>query len=280
MELKKCPEGHYYDASVSNQCPICRQTGTENRLLVGKIHGIGSRSRQQDTFGISREGGSVSTDGVGVAAVVVDGMGGLKSGDQASMQAGISMLQSFAMQPDQLRGDHKLLAMLNDANNEVNRVLDGSGREKDGATVVSVLIRENRMYWLSVGDSHIYLYRGGGLLQLNRDHVCAVELDEMAARGEISAKSAMEDPGRKSLTSYVGMDKIKKIDRNTRPLCLRRGDRILLMSDGVFGTLSEEEIAGAMKDSVEEACRVMEQMIQTKNRTGQDNYTALVLEFR
>ncbi|MCD7764007.1 MAG: protein phosphatase 2C domain-containing protein [Lachnospiraceae bacterium] len=257
--------------------------GTEpagNQLLVGKLHNIGSRSSQQDSFGLSRDGAVVSTDGVGLVAVVADGMGGLKDGDQVSMRVGIAMLQSFEMQPDRLRGDQKLLAMLNYANNDVNKMQSRSGAQKSGSTVVSVLFQDNSMYWLSVGDSHIYLYRDGDLLQINRDHVYAVELDEKAARGEISVKSAMEDPQRKALTSYIGMGKIEKIDRNTRPLRLQTGDRILLMSDGVFGTLSEEEIAGAMKLSVDDACKAMDQMIQTKNRTGQDNYTALVLEFR
>ncbi len=51
--------------------------------------------------------------------------------------------------------------MLNSANDEVNQVLGTSGKGKSGSTVVAVLVQKDELYWIAVGDSHIYLYRNG-----------------------------------------------------------------------------------------------------------------------
>ena len=91
--------------------------------------------------------------------------------------------------------------------------------------------------------------------------------------------AAANDPQRKALTSYIGMEKITKIDRNIRPLQMEDRDRLILMSDGVFGTLTDEEIAAAMQLPVTNSGEAIDQMIQKKNRREQDNYTVLILEY-
>ena len=248
-------------------------------VYVGKVHNIGRRSSQQDSFGISQDGPVLSASGKGLFAIVADGMGGLSNGGEVSARVTMSMMSSFDRMNGQERGDKQLLAMLNQANDDVNAMLKSAGQGKSGSTVVAVLLRGSLMSWITVGDSHIYLYREEALMQVNRDHVYSVELDEMAARGEISAQEAAGDPQRKALTSYIGMGKLAKIDRNIRPLQLKSRDRILLMTDGVFGTLTDEEITAAMKLPVTESCNALDQMIQGKNRSAQDNYTALILEY-
>lgn len=248
-------------------------------IYVGKVHNIGRRSSQQDSFGISKDGQALSSAGKGVFAIVADGMGGLSNGGEVSARVTMSMMTSFDRMNGQERGDKQLLTMLNQANDDVNAMLKSAGQGKSGSTVVAVLIRDSSLSWITVGDSHIYLYREGALMQVNRDHVYSVDLDEMAARGEISTFEAAKDPQRKALTSYIGMGKLAKIDRNIRPLQLQSKDRILLMTDGVFGTLTDEEITAAMKLPVTESCNALDQMIQGKNRPAQDNYTALILEY-
>lgn len=249
-------------------------------IYVGKVHHIGRRSSQQDSFGISQDGTRLDTEGKGVFAIVADGMGGLSNGGEVSTRVTISMLEAFESQEQNTPGDGLLLALLNKANTDVNQMLGKNGQRKSGSTVVAVLIRDDWLYWIAVGDSHIYLYRDDVLMQINREHVYSVELDEMAARGDISAREAAQDPQRRALTSFIGIGKLEKIDRNIRPLKLQSQDRVLLMTDGVFGTLSEEEITAAMRLPVSESGVAIRQMIQAKNKETQDNYTALILEYR
>ena len=250
-----------------------------NGLYIGKVHNIGRRDSQQDSFGMSKDGQGLDTGGNGILAIVADGMGGMENGGQISALVTMTMLEQFDRQNGKVPGQQRLLELLNQANEQVNRMIASSGGKRGGSTVIAVLIQGADLYWLTVGDSHLYLYRNDALLQMNQDHIYAVELDEKAARGEISPRAAAGDSQRKALTSYIGMGKISKMDRNIRPMKLKSGDRILLMSDGVFGTLSDEEILAAMRLPVTESGEAIDQMIREKNRANQDNYTALILEY-
>jgi serine/threonine protein phosphatase PrpC len=154
-----------------------------------------------------------------------------------------------------------------------------SGREPGGTTMVAVIIHEGNLYWAAVGDSLIYLVRSGAIIQVNREHTYAVELDEKAAIGEISWEAAASDPKRAALTSYLGMGKPEKIDRCLRPVKLLPGDRVLLMSDGIFGVLTDEEILEAMVQSPQESAVKLQEMTLGKNNPNQDNLTAVILQY-
>lgn len=256
---------------------VSQNSQKSSGIYMSSVHRIGRRKEQQDSFGVSQSGNVFQSSGKGLLAIVADGMGGLSNGAQVSAKVIMTMMESFEHQPALEKGDTKLLNMLNDTNNAVNAMLKGNS--KSGSTLLAALIQKDELFWLTVGDSHMYLYRDGALMQINRDHVYGVVLDEKAARGEISHQEAASDPQRKALTSYIGMGHLRAIDRNIRGLKLVSGDRVLLMSDGVFGTLTDEEITAAMKLPVEESCVALEQMIEGKNRPVQDNYTALILEY-
>ncbi len=247
-------------------------------LKIGNAHHIGARENQQDSFGISDIGNSALCMEKGVLAVVADGMGGLANGAQISATVTSVMLRSFEAQRAGTDCSEELLAMLGRANDEVNRFLSSGAQEQSGSTVVAALIKGSDLHFISVGDSRICLVRGGSLIPINREHTYASELDEKAARGEISPAQAHSDPQRRALTSYIGMGRLEKIDRSLRPIPLQRGDRILLMTDGVFGTLSEQEILDAVGLDAYEAAAALEGAVLGKKKPGQDNFTAVILQ--
>ncbi len=247
-------------------------------VRIGNAHHIGARESQQDAFIISDIGNQALCRKKGVFAVVADGMGGLSNGALVSTTATKSLLGSF--NNSNLHGDPatELLSMLGRANDDVNAVLGHAGPGKSGSTAVAALIQDGRLYWFSVGDSRIALVRGGAIFQLNREHTYGSELDEKAAMGELSFEAAKSDPQRSAVTSYLGMGRLEKIDRNVRPLQLLKGDRVLLMTDGVFGTLTDEEILSTMAFAPFESAERLGQRILMKNKPRQDNFTAIVLE--
>ncbi len=247
------------------------------KVKIGNVHNIGKRENQQDSFGISDLSNKKLCKEKGIFAVVADGMGGLSGGAEISALVTTYMLNYFAgSNTEDISG--LLLNMLLSANQEVRKYLVNNDNRHSGSTVVNVIIKENTLYFLAVGDSRIYLFRGGALLQLNREHTYGSELDERAARGELSIEEARNDAQRTALTSYIGMDKILHIDRNLRPIPLMKGDRILLMSDGIFGTLSEEELVTIGKLHAYEGAIRMEKMIVSKEKENQDNYTSIIIE--
>jgi serine/threonine protein phosphatase PrpC len=61
-------------------------------------------------------------------------------------------------------------------------------------------------------------------------------------------------------------------------ICIRGGDRVLLLSDGVFNTLSEEEIASAMLTEVHKSAALLQAAVLAKEKPDQDNFTAVIIE--
>lgn len=253
---------------------------TDNsEFIIGKLHNVGKRSSQQDSFAVSDEKDENLCREKGIIAIVADGMGGLSNGDKISSMVTLSLLKHFYEKPlADFPGD-TLLDMLKNANKEVNNFLKNK-TERCGSTLVTGIIKDKKLYWLSVGDSHIYLYRGGNLMQLNREHTYKEELDLKVVNGEISMEEAIKNPQRTALTSYIGMGQLEKIDKNSAPVELKKGDRLIFATDGVFGTMKETQIASVMQYPVEESIRRMNDWIQAVGKNNQDNYTAVIIECR
>lgn len=239
---------------------------------VGKLHAQGKRDSQQDCFSVSAP---ELWNSHGLLAVVADGMGGLKDGDQVSQTAVQAMINSFY----DLQGEPAslLLTLLERANQAVNDLLGPEGRNKSGSTLVAGLIRDEQFYFLSVGDSRICLYRNGNLLPLNREHVLRQDLLVQAVNGEQSLQEAAAHPSAGGLTSFLGMGRLRQVDLPSQPVSIQPGDRFLLMSDGVYNALSSQELAELLDQDPQQAAQAIGQAIEAKGYANQDNYTAVIL---
>lgn len=237
------------------------------------VHGIGAREDQQDSYSIS----DLTDQSRGVMAVVADGMGGLSNGSLVSGILAKTFRERFRTASPETPADDILVETALYANAEVNRALSSSG--KSGSTLVSVLIRDGRLHFLTVGDSHLYLYRNGALLLLNREHVYSEELAVKAVNRMIPTERIKNDRQAKSLTSYFGIGNIPYIDRSANGIRLVKGDKLLLCSDGVYGTLSEDRLEDSLSLPVTEAAREIDEGIRFADAPHQDNYTALILEY-
>lgn len=243
-------------------------------VKVGKLHNIGKRGMQQDSFGVA----DIYS---GVFAVVADGMGGLSDGDKVSQKIVQTMLQDAAQLKQGYREESLLYQMLSNANKEVLRMCRDLDSFRSGSTVVAVLAGKKSFHWISVGDSRIYLFRGGQLVQINNDHIYERELLHKAVNREITFSEVQADKQRKRVTSFIGMGRLKHIDGSLYPVSVQSGDKVVLMTDGVFHTLSEQEISTVLAESrnAEEAAAVMEQRILAKQHPKQDNFTMVILDF-
>lgn len=257
-------------ADSDGECPV----------VVASIHDVGRRSMQQDSFGLSDTEDAGLIRSKGILAVVADGMGGLEDGERMSQIVVVNMLQGFDEADPRIPGDALLSSLVDRANDAVNQDLGEEMIGKCGSTVVAVIIRENRLFWISVGDSHIYVYRSGKLVKLNHDHNYGAQLDESVARGEISMEEALSDKQRAALTSFIGIGDLELVDQNVNPIGLEEGDRVLLMSDGIYGTVSFERLQEILSQPLRQACLLIDKEIHEKNKRNQDNYTCVILEMK
>jgi serine/threonine protein phosphatase PrpC len=242
-------------------------------MKIYNIQGIGKRDSQQDSFGTA----GIDNPDNGVFSVVADGMGGISNGAAMSKLAVSVLLDEFSKRDKEADPAEFLEGSVKKAQ-KAARAEIGSG-EMSGTTVVAVYYKGDNLWFISVGDSRIALYRGGRLTKLNRDHNVAAELDEKLARGEISREAAMAEKTRGSLTSYVGTGDVFTIDRNIKPLKIEKGDILLLMSDGVFGTVTDDELIKAIESgNLKTAGDTVNSKIKNADKKNQDNFTAVFLK--
>lgn len=240
-------------------------------ITVGTLQNIGGRPYQEDSSGVAK-----LSDGV--LAVVADGMGGLSNGDKVSQKIVYTML-GFSSTLRQGQMDGVLPQMVKGTTDVVNRMLGSDGLYKSGSTLMAVLVRGSRFHWIAVGDSHIYLFRDGQLIQLNQEHNRGQDLLRRAIAGELTFDEVRADPKKSGLTSFIGMGELKYVDKSLLSIPLQAGDRIVLMTDGVFNALSDAEIASVLSRNpdVKTAAKMMEQGVLAKAAPHQDNFTAVIL---
>ena len=260
--------------------PITKETVEETvcpipGISIGKIHDIGRRDYQQDSFGQT-----AVLRNTGILAVLADGMGGLSGGERVSQKIVMEALTfGSTLQANQV--PTALPGMVAGINRAVNQMLGPKGLYTSGSTVVSALITGNALRWISVGDSRIYLYRDGQISQLSRDHDLLQDWMPDILEGKRSMAEALRDPNGRKLTSFIGMGELRHVDYNRTPIPLLPGDRVLLMSDGVYGTVSDAEMAAILRDcgSVQLAASHIGQRIMGAALPYQDNYTLIVLGY-
>lgn len=245
---------------------------------IGKTHGIGKRRDQQDSFFVEALKQVKGAQPGDMLAVVADGMGGLENGALVSGTVVKVCADVFYQNIETMAPADVLLLMARSVNEEVNRIL--IGKERSGSTMVIGAVWQGKLYFLTVGDSRIWLWRSGGLIQLNREHIYQEEIALKAVNHQDGLQSVNLDHQKKALTSYVGQGVIKHMDRNVEGIVLRDGDKILLTSDGVFGTIDNAGLEQILYQSAESAGEAIRNAIETKNKAHQDNYTAVIWEYR
>ena len=248
------------------------------RIIPGNAQDIGRRKEQQDDFGFSDIENSNMVLHAGVLALLTDGMGGLSLGREAGQLAKITMLMEYEKKSNEETIPQALERSLVAANEAVLQLAQGEGLEGEiGTTLVAAVIKDYDLYWISVGDSHLYLFRDGRLHQLNADHNYAQRLAHMVAAGTINKDEAENHVDRKALTSYLGLAHLTEVDQNLKPFPLENGDRVLLCSDGLYGTLTEDEIASSLLKGPQEAAENLVEQVLAKQRHHQDNVTVAIL---
>lgn len=257
--------------------PKTMELGSMNPFLkfsFGNMQHQGRRDYQEDSFGFSDLSDPELVAKRGILAIVADGMGGLQNGKSISERAIQKFRKSFVKFSPAGDIPRQMLALVT----ETNRDIYETDKQKGGTTLLCVYIYHNSMYWVSVGDSAIYLFRRGRIYQLNKEHNRLNDLYLRFMYREMTREQVMAEPSLQGLTSNIGRRELREVDRNLIELRLQTGDRILLCTDGVSGRLTEKELLVAMSQRDAQACAdAMKRMILKKNAPKQDNFTAEVI---
>lgn len=218
--------------------------------------------------------------------VVADGMGGQLAGEIASRMA-IDVLRDHiergATDGDTLLGpnDPRYSPEANRLASAVrlaNRVVYDAGQNnpawrKMGTTVVAAQLVGSRLAVAHVGDSRIYLWRSGALLQLTDDHSL---VGEQLRQGLISAAEAAASTMKNIITRALGEAATVAVDLNE--IDLHPGDRLLLCSDGLSNMVDDPLLAALLAAGDDPQLTCTRLIDRANSNGGRDNITAIVVQ--
>lgn len=243
------------------------------KISVGTAQWIGDRKRQEDSlaYGVGPDGRNV--------LVLTDGMGGHAGGDTASRLSSSVALE--AMFDPYKTIPEALSNAISRSNSAISDHVE-SFPECDGmgTTLVCAVVENGKLWWSSVGDSHLYLLRSGDVKKLNADHSMMPVLQKMVSEGEITTDQAAADPKRNALRSAVMGGEIPLIDISKQPFDLHKGDTIVLCSDGVdsIDNLSSVEAAVTSQNNAQNAANNLIEAVKAVGRPRQDNTSVVVAQ--
>jgi serine/threonine protein phosphatase PrpC len=242
---------------------------------------IGRRNNQEDYCAFA-DASDVSQEYLNRLLLVVgDGLGAHAGGNVASYLAVNAFVRAF----HEHKGDASsgLKSALETANETIGYITDRMPAIAPpmGTTLLSVLVTQKELQWISVGDSPLFLYRRGNLTRLNADHSLTPLLEAQVQAGTMTAEEAAHHPGRHTLQSAVMGLPITLVDFASDPIKLLPDDIVLAASDGIF-TLSDKALKELLRHGLHTtADRLADAIIlaiQRINFDRQDNTTVGVVK--
>ena len=224
--------------------------------------------------------------------VVADGVGGQTAGEVASSLA-VEAVQNYFRQQERVHNNisgHLERAVLV-ANKAVFEFSQGHNEVSGmGTTMVLVAIYDQKLYTTYVGDSRIYLYRDGVLLQITVDHTWAQEAIQI---GLLTREQAKTHPNRNVIKRFLGgfpevevdhrlvldKDEIGDNSKINQGMLLQAGDIVLLCSDGLSDMIDDQTIQESLTTYQAQLQSGVHDLINKANQAGgRDNITVLLLQ--
>jgi serine/threonine protein phosphatase PrpC len=235
---------------------------------------LGNREENQDRVAV------VADDGEALFAVV-DGMGGHADGARAAEAAVRAMREEFGVSsrplfdPDGLL--HLTLGRAHDAVVALGLALPADVRPR--ATCAVCLVQGQSAFWAHIGDSRVYLLRGGRVLERTRDHT---HVEQLLRAGRITEGQAQEHPMRNFVESCLGGDPALPEMTLGGRRTLKPGDVLLLCSDGLWSGVSDADIValcGSRERSLAEGLAELGARAVQANAPFADNASAAALRW-
>lgn len=240
-------------------------------IEVANFTSKGNKSVNEDYF-------YVRQTRMGLLCIVCDGLGG-EDGRKAAEITVKKLSDNISSQPanhnpslvleDAIMAAHAAVSDLNaNADNDVN---------KSGTTCVTALIREKEAWILNVGNSRCYVIRGSRIAYRTADHSYVADL---VRRGQASEEMARTSKYANVLTQAIGIS--ENIKGTINEVRLERGDRIALLTDGVWMRHPEKTLLQVLScdDSIDDIVTMLSTLPEATHDSTQlrDDATGVIIE--
>lgn len=215
-----------------------------------------------------------------LCCVLADGAGGHGGGDIASRLAVSELIGRFSEQPSD-RGS-ELGRLVRETNRAlIGQRVPGTPRQDMHSTVVCVVIDfvEHRVHWSHAGDSRMYWFRDGRLLERTRDHSLVQSLVD---NGVIGAAQMRNHPKRSELRSALGIaDEVLEVGAGEGAGPVQAGDVFLLCTDGLWEYIDDAELERLLRAAPTPGrwLELLDAEVRRNaaQKTSHDNFSALVV---
>jgi PPM family protein phosphatase len=213
--------------------------------------------------------------------MVADGMGGAAAGELASAMAADLIYHHLAtawVSDGDVSADRFAFRM-REAVELANQKIYGYAREHPevrgmGTTVTAAGVNGQDLYLAQIGDSRAYLVRNGEAIQLTKDQSL---MQRLVDAGELTEEEAEQSERRNIILQALGPDPRVKVDLTRQTL--RRGDTLIICSDGLSGLVRREEFSAvvAAHPELSDLCGALIDL--ANERGGPDNITVVAARF-
>jgi protein phosphatase len=242
----------------------------------------------EDRYAVSSFNYSAEDPRPVVFAVVSDGIGGHRAGEVAAELA-VNYISQGVAESNGRKPQKIMEEAIHDASQAIaSHSASKTEQEGMGATCACTWIVERKLYIAYVGDSRIYLVRGGHIRRLTKDHTWVQEAIE---KGIITAEEARDHPNVHVIRRHLGSVELPDVDfrlyledgeddqeaSDNQGFELEAGDVLLLCSDGLTDLVWDDEILQVLraKANLKAAAETLVEM--ANQRGGHDNITTVLL---
>jgi PPM family protein phosphatase len=248
------------------------RTNNEDSFLIATAAGEITNQNPADLTGIIPENGTIF--------IVADGMGGAQAGEVASRMAVDLVAREFiaALSQTEVSDEQTIKSILTESIQHANELILEEGQKNNdfsgmGTTLTAATVYGRTILFAQLGDSRAYLARGGVISQMTKDQSLVAQ---MVDAGSLTPEEAKTHPQRNVILQALGIR--EQVDVAISFAELRRGDQIVLCSDGLSGKVDAEEIKEFLERfEPKAACQGLVRM--ARDRGGEDNITVIVARF-
>jgi len=207
---------------------------------------------------------------IGSIAILADGVGGMGNGDLASRLAAETALAIFKESKPETSPADVVRHIYDETAARVFQATQDKGRM--ATTLITSIFRHDKVAIAHVGDSRVYLIRAGRIKRLTTDHSYT---SLQVKLGLLLERNAMTSPHRSTLTRSIGSEPICHYDLSIE--ALEKGDMILQCSDGLYGSVLDEEMLDiVIKFHPGEACKRL--IALAEKRQASDNVSVQIIQ--
>lgn len=244
--------------------------GTTADSVAGIAQTTGSRQVQADVA-------QVWTNRSGTMAVLADGIGSANTGAVCAQIAADTILDRFEPYHELNDPVYFFKSAFGEANRRIQKT---AGERRGGASVGVVFLNRTHLYYAVAGNVRVAILRSEEIIPLSKGQTIDVLAAQAYEDGKISRQDTLWSMEEKRVWNYLGQDGFREIEICSQPILLKQGDKVLLMSKGIFEEISWSETEDILVDSapLQELAERMVDAVEQKKSPQADNGSVILIQ--